>query len=312
MASLLAVEVPRNAWRRAGLLAAGVCFGCGASTPGASAGEPDAGWSMPNARGSGLPAEQSFAVRTVAGDELVEDRVTGLTWQRNASANGRSWQAAQDYCESLSYGGSSAWALPTRLELVSLLDNTRITPAIDLQAFPNTLAEWFWSSTPFAGEAARAWHVYFYPGAPDVDDIASTFLARCVARPQGAPPKERFRAGANTVRDLWFGLTWQRHVAEESFSFALAGEYCAALELDGERGFRVPSMKELTTLVDETRVEPAIDLEAFPEAPNASFWSSTPWAFTPAAAWHVRFQTGIALYETATDAYRVRCVRSTP
>ncbi|HYO95067.1 MAG TPA: DUF1566 domain-containing protein [Polyangiaceae bacterium] len=310
MASMLGLEVPRNAVRRAGLLAAMLCCGCGASTTDDGGGAPDGGWSMPNARGSGLPAEQSFAVRSVAGEELVDDQVTGLTWQRNVSANGFSWRAAKDYCETLSYGGSSEWALPTRLELVSLLDNSRITPAIDLQAFPNTVPEWFWSSTPFAGDPARAWHVYFYPGAPDVEDISSA-LARCVARPESAPPKERFRVAANTVRDLWFGLTWQRHVADESFSFALAGEYCAALELDGERGFRVPSMKELTTLVDETRVEPAMDLEAFPDAPNESFWSSTPWAFTAVAAWHVRFQTGVALYETATYNYRVRCVRST-
>jgi hypothetical protein len=51
--------------------------------------------------------------------------------------------------------------LPNVKELSSITDKTRVSPAIDVTAFPATPSSRFWTSTPYAGNAASAWYVGF-------------------------------------------------------------------------------------------------------------------------------------------------------
>lgn len=57
------------------------------------------------------------------------------------------------------------WRLPTRQELESLLDISRHEPAIDVEAFPDTKSDWYWSDTPCAwNKASAVWVVNFNDG----------------------------------------------------------------------------------------------------------------------------------------------------
>ncbi len=60
--------------------------------------------------------------------------------------------------------GVSDWRVPTRKELLSIVDNSRFEPSIDPAFFPNTEPGHYWSSTPYADQAGSAWHVYFHYG----------------------------------------------------------------------------------------------------------------------------------------------------
>jgi hypothetical protein len=60
--------------------------------------------------------------------------------------------------------GASDWRLPTRKELLSILNNNLFNPAIDTDYFPNTTAEYFWSSSPFSEDETSAWQVYLKYG----------------------------------------------------------------------------------------------------------------------------------------------------
>ena len=58
--------------------------------------------------------------------------------------------------------GFTDWRLPTRAELLTLVDDTRHNPAIDIDAFPGTKSDWHWTSTPAAWSPADyAWIVNF-------------------------------------------------------------------------------------------------------------------------------------------------------
>jgi hypothetical protein len=199
--------------------------------------------------------------------------------------------------------------LPTRIELVSLLDLSRTNPALDLAAFPSGPSQWFWSASPDASDEAKAWYVYFYFGYPDVDDISVENRVRCVRAGAAPPSAPRYEIAPNWLRDTRTGLLWQRAVPEQTFAAAEAADYCAALQLDEQTDFRLPTMKELQTLVDEQRTHPALDPEAFPDTPSESFWSSSAWSGTTDLNWYVRFDSGSALYELSTASFRVRCVR---
>jgi len=65
--------------------------------------------------------------------------------------------------------GATDWRLPTRKELLSIVDNGRFSPAIDRHYFPNALAEHYWSSSPYPEKEDFAWQVYFKYGESDTN-----------------------------------------------------------------------------------------------------------------------------------------------
>lgn len=62
--------------------------------------------------------------------------------------------------------GSSNWRLPSRQELVSIVDYSRPYPGptIDADYFPNTRSSFFWSASARANYSDYAWYVYFSYG----------------------------------------------------------------------------------------------------------------------------------------------------
>ncbi|EKK9985906.1 DUF1566 domain-containing protein [Vibrio vulnificus] len=58
--------------------------------------------------------------------------------------------------------GASDWRLPSVNELLSIVDNGRVEPAIEQSYFPYTPQYvWYWSSSPNSGNSGHAWYVYF-------------------------------------------------------------------------------------------------------------------------------------------------------
>jgi hypothetical protein len=133
---------------------------------------------MPNVSGSGLPNQQSYDT-SVAG--VVRDNVTGLVWQRVVDGAGYTWSAAQTFCANLVLGGCDQWRLPTRIELVSILDYSRRSPAIDPAAFPNTPPEAFWTLSIVAAKPIDAWWIDFGTTlVHDDGDVHAALRVRCV------------------------------------------------------------------------------------------------------------------------------------
>jgi len=60
--------------------------------------------------------------------------------------------------------GFTDWRLPTKRELLSIVDNGGYKPAADERFFPNTLALHYWTSSPFQEDDNSAWQVYFLYG----------------------------------------------------------------------------------------------------------------------------------------------------
>jgi hypothetical protein len=268
-------------------------------------------WPMPNVRLPGLPNPHSYDTQIPG---VVVDRVTGLMWQRNLSGKFFTFQGAEQQCEGLVLAGHDDWRLPSRIELVSLIDTTRIQPSIDMAAFPNTPIDWFWTSSRAADEPSAAWYVYFYFGYPKTDDMTNSFSVRCVRSPQPSVPlAARYDTQAKEVLDVATGLRWQRGVAPKPLPFEGARAYCGHLKLGGKtgakKGWRVPTLGELLTLIDERAASPMIDRAAFPDTPGEPFWSSSTFANGTELAWYVRFDHGNGLYGRLIEPFRVRCVQ---
>lgn len=259
----------------------------GDSSVAAAAPDPWATWPMPNAPSSGLPNPQSYDTSTPG---IAVDRVTGLMWQRGAillssAKEGDAPSILEQslaVCAALDLGGYHDWRMPSRIELVSLLDFVDY-PASNAAVFPadgDLMNAFYLSSSRHALGTANAsvGEVYFNsaPGVlyanivafPPVGDASYTPLqgpdaVRCV-RGHGAATGPHYTIGDGIVRDNWTGLTWVQAPSVRMEPSAI-GSYCNSLVQNGG-GWRAPSANELETLWGDS-TDPdtvAIDSDAFP------------------------------------------------
>lgn len=123
----------------------------------------------------------------------VRDNVTGLVWEvkttdgsihdasntykwggKTALGSGYGtyyddWNTLVDGSNSEQLCGYSDWRVPTRQELISLVDyggnnQGNYHPAIDTDYFPNTEANYYWSASPYGFTSSLAWAIFFYDG----------------------------------------------------------------------------------------------------------------------------------------------------
>jgi RNA polymerase sigma factor (sigma-70 family) len=266
-----------------------------------------ANWPMPNSPGTGLPNPESY---TNLGNGTVRDNVTCLVWQRTPAPGTYTFTQAAAYCAGLTLAGGG-WQLPTRIQLMSIVDPAHSGPAIDSTAFPDTPAQYFWTSSPWfvTTQPLHAWIFNFYEGMESNAALETgTYQVRCVQSADGTGEPD-YQIADGQVTDPATGLTWQQVPSATTMSAAAAPSYCASLDLDGY-SWRLPSIKELATLVDEDRVSPAIDVSAFPGvAPDVWFWSSTVSAPSPPQQWALNFNDGFSYFRSTSSTSYVRCVR---
>jgi hypothetical protein len=139
----------------------------------------------------------------------------------------------------------------------------------------------------------------------------------------GCPSEGRFvDNGDGTVTDTCTGLMWQKETADvngdgqstdvDFVPWCDALRYCESLELAGHDDWRLPNVRELQSIVDYGRVDPAID-PVF-GALSSVYWSSTSFAGSPDVALLVHFIYGLVGGDAkAKDvSLYVRAVRSGP
>ena len=117
-----------------------------------------------------------------------------------------------------------------------------------------------------------------------------------------------------TVLDTQTGLTWQQAAPAMAYTWTDAATYCTsnAGALPGA-GWRLPSMTELQTIVDDSRTNPPIDPTAFPDTPIALFWTSSTYVLEAGMAWCIDFDAGYTYQGetagTSPTTAQVRCVQ---
>lgn len=113
--------------------------------------------------------------------DTVTDGKTGLIWQKNDDNTPRIWADAITYCDALELGGYTDWRLPTKKELITIVDYKKSSPpVIDADSFPGTVPMDYWSSTTYAGKPKTAWGVYFGNGMVDGASKLENKYVRCV------------------------------------------------------------------------------------------------------------------------------------
>lgn len=272
------------------------------------------------------------------GDGTVTDTKTGLVWQ--ACAVGQTFNKSTGSCDGAAekynydealkitsdFAGKADWRVPTLAELNSIVDLKRNNPVVNKSLFPNPPADNFWSSLLFVGNNYDAWVVNFQNGSSSSQGKSyNQNYIRLVRGDSVFTPlslNDFIDNEDGTVTHTKTGLTWQRCAVGQTWNGGscdgkaseLAADKAMKLTSDfaGKTDWRLPSYKELLTIVDYSTKAPAANLIVFPETPSAGFWTSTPYAHSSYNGyfWDVNFENGESGY-TSYSSYAARLVRGT-
>lgn len=146
-------------------------------------------------------------------------------------------------------------------------------------------------------------------------------LLLALAAPAWAAPFEVSADGLE-VTDSATGLVWRRCAegmqwdgttcsgAPQKYTFDQAAKQAQAQAGADKKAWRVPTLKELMSLVEGGRGSPPVPKAAFPETPPKQFWSSSGYTQDGIRGSYVHFTNGGEYFDYRSNQYHVRLVRS--
>jgi hypothetical protein len=113
--------------------------------------------------------------------------------------------------------------------------------------------------------------------------------------------------GGAAVRDNNTGLVWEQAPNATSKNWRDATAYCVNKNIGGTRGWRLPSVVELASLLDPSLPPPSVPGSVFTGVQLNSYWSNS--KNIEHFVWIVHFDTGNVVLGTITDGNLSWCVR---
>lgn len=119
-------------------------------------------------------------------------------------------------------------------------------------------------------------------------------------------------AETTMLKDPATNLIWEDtyHVEETKLNYAQAATYCSELHLGGFEDWRIPTLKELMTIIDYNRYKPAIFREFRFVEKETLYWSNTRYVRNADEYWGVVFKDGSTSNASETYDRYVRCVKN--
>jgi hypothetical protein len=129
------------------------------------------------------------------------------------------------------------------------------------------------------------------------------------------PASERFVVLADfnneAVLDKETGLVWEKSPSTTTYTWENAIYHCGDLNVGGRKGWHLPTLEQLASLVDTSvSVSPKLPTgHPFTAVQSFTYWSATTSASNTTYAWHVYFGYGsVGYYDKPTNSY-AWCVR---
>ena len=114
------------------------------------------------------------------------------------------------------------------------------------------------------------------------------------------------------ILDKETGLVWERSPDNSLLPWALAGQACHVVEIGGRWGWRLPTIEELSSLLDSSQPEPHLP-EWSPfygvQLSGQGYWSQTTDSENSNQAWFIPFEIGAPNVQSKESYDLVWCVR---
>ncbi len=258
------------------------------------------GFVMSNPASGEFPNPVSYNIETPG---VIIDNVTHLMWENGTTARAiKSNYNAQLTCDELATAGFGDWRLPSRIELVSLLDFTKFHPTID-SVFPANTGT-LWSSTPMERDKNLRWTVGFSEGLTGTTHAGNALSWLCVrnTRPPTCTAKRFVVSEVGWVNDVLTKLTW-RLAIDTGKTWIEGDKICTSIVPSA----RLPTVKELQTIIDDKAMNPLADPIFGLDGSVNEFWTSPGGASVQPLT--VTFATGHTGPRSQDKTFAVRCVR---
>ena len=250
-------------------------------------------------------------------DGTATDTITGLMWQRFDGPE-MTVEKARLYCDTLTLGGYTDWRLPLLRESFSILNHQKTNQALDATVFPKSAAEYWWSAERQINDSNRIWVTNAGGGAGNhlkTETISAggtrhihVRAVRYTQQPQAL--SSRFRDnGDGTSTDQLTGLTWLKSLQRDTMSWEQALWLADSTTAAGKDDWRLPNIKELQSVSDQTLVLPCISNKLLSFTGNHKFWSATTLPNQVDKAWFLDSRFGITTYDPKTRRNDVLLVR---
>jgi len=255
----------------------------------------------------------------INGNGTITDTITGLMWQQ-VDGGEMTIENATSYCNALILGSFTDWRLPTAHESFSILNHQNSSPALNTSVFTTTSAEYWWTSDRQANDNTKVWATNSGGGIgnhPKSETISAGgtkhFHVRAV-RDINTPTTtlNHFTDNGNgTITDNVTNFVWQKLCYTDSLTWENALIYADTLSLNSQLDWRLPNIKELQSLNNETIINPSINTTYFSNIGINKYWSSSTLPNQTNKAWYLYSQFGITTYDVKTTRHKVICVRGT-
>jgi Protein of unknown function (DUF1566) len=117
---------------------------------------------------------------------------------------------------------------------------------------------------------------------------------------------------SEAVLDRNTGLVWEKSPDMTRTTWDVARETCVNRSVGGQKGWRLPSVHELASLIDPSVAFPDPKLQAghpFTNVQPANYWSATTTAGNLTSAWNLNFFNGFVFALNKPISNHVWCVR---
>jgi len=118
--------------------------------------------------------------------------------------------------------------------------------------------------------------------------------------------------GGAAVLDSETGLVWDQSPDTDTQSWFNALANCYQREVGGRKGWRLPTIEELASLIDPNNPGGNPDLppgHPFSNVQSSFYWSATTHANNSSLAWRVNLNSGGVFNDDKTSSLFVWCVR---
>lgn len=133
---------------------------------------------------------------------------------------------------------------------------------------------------------------------------------------QTLPAATRFivltNMGSEAVLDRETGLVWEQSPDTTPRVWMIAHLHCNQKTVGGRKGWRLPGIQDLASLIDPAVAAPGPTLPAghpFSNVQSSFYWAATSTATTTAGAWTVRFSDGGVFNIAKSLSFFAWCVR---
>lgn len=241
-----------------------------------------------------------FANRFEIAGNSVHDTLSGLVWKKHAGLSEfpLSWPEAQAFVErfnSTTTPAENHWRLPTRRELFSLVSHQCVNPSLPQEhPFSDVFNGYYWTGTTCSRLPDQAWYVHLGGGRVYRGMKHGSYMVWPVSKENhdSAGNENRFTANEHLFFDRYSGRHWYagsslldraRNWEEAFYAIRRLNDSSKS----GYRDWRLPNIRELESLVDDSRHSPALAQGFSPHkiAQVDGCWSSTTSVYEPRYAW---------------------------